>query len=61
MTKEQLAALPRISAEELLMAISVALSPSQEKQLLIAVEGAMSQEWWRGYHAGRAKLDGAPS
>lgn len=51
MTEEQLAALPRRTAGEILAAIPG--GPGYDDRVLLAVEGAMNLEWWRGYYAGK--------
>jgi len=51
MTKEQLEAIPRLDARQLLARIPA--SPGYDDRVLLAVEQAMNLEWWRGYHAAR--------
>jgi hypothetical protein len=53
MTREELAATPRKTAEEVIL--SVPLGPGTEQRTRVAVESAMNTEWWRGYRAAQAK------
>ena len=57
MTKEEIDAIPRKEARQLLAQIP--LGRGFDDRLLLAVEQAMSLEWWRGYHA--AHTDGERS
>jgi hypothetical protein len=49
MTKEEIHAIPRKEARQLLAQIP--LGRGFDDRLLLAVEQAMNLEWWRGYHA----------
>lgn len=49
MTKEQIDAIPRKKARELLA--SIPGGRGYDDRVLLAVEQAMNLEWWRGYHA----------
>lgn len=51
MTEEQLSQIKRRNAEEILAAIPA--GSVYERRLAAAIEAAMNEEWWRGYHAGR--------
>jgi hypothetical protein len=54
MTEEQLVVIKRRSAEEVLT--DVPGGPGYERRVEIAVETAMNENWWRGYHAGRRDI-----
>ena len=58
-TEEQLKQIPRLTAAELLA--SIPLGPGIEQRTALAVEAAMTQEWWRGYWAGRAAAETKPA
>lgn len=49
MTKEQIDAVPRVEARQLLARIP--MGRGYEDRILLAVEQAMNLEWWRGYRA----------
>lgn len=49
MTKEQLDAITRKEARQLLAEIPA--GPGYDDRVLLAVEQAMNLEFWRGYHA----------
>ncbi len=49
MTKEQIEAIPRKEARQLLA--SIPAGNGYDDRVLVAVEQAMNTEWWRGYHA----------
>lgn len=49
-TREQIAALPRRSAREIVALVAGGLG--YHERLTIAIEEAINQEWWRGYFAG---------
>jgi hypothetical protein len=51
MTLDELTAIPRKNAEEVL--IGVPGGQGYEQRVKVAVEVAMNIEWWRGYHAGQ--------
>ena len=53
MTKEQIDAIPRVEARQLLARIPA--GRGYDDRVLLAVEVAMNLEWWRGYHAPRAE------
>lgn len=50
MKKEQLDAIPRVEARQLLARIPA--GNGYDDRVLVAVEQAMNLEWWRGYYAG---------
>ncbi len=49
-TREMIEAVPRKTARELLAGIPAGLR--YDDRVLLAVEMAMNNEWWRGYFAG---------
>jgi hypothetical protein len=49
MTKEQIDAIPRKEARQILAQIPG--GPGYDDRVLLAVEQALNLEWWRGYHA----------
>lgn len=49
MTEDQIKAIPRRTAEQVLVAVPG--GPGYEHRVLLAVEIAMNEEWWRGYWA----------
>jgi hypothetical protein len=49
MTKEQLEAIPRVDARQLLARIPA--GQGYDDRVLVAVEQAMNLEWWRGFYA----------
>lgn len=49
MTKEQIDAIPRKEARQLLAEIPFGVG--YDDRILLAVEQALNLEWWRGYHA----------
>lgn len=51
MTKEQVDAIPRVEARQLLARIPA--GAGYDDRILLAVEQAMNLEWWRGYYAGK--------
>lgn len=51
MKRSDLDKIPRRSAEDVL--IGVPGGQGYEARVMLAVEAAMSEEWWRGYYAGR--------
>jgi hypothetical protein len=53
MTEEQLDKIKRRAADQVL--IDVPGGVGYEQRVLIAVEAAMNEEWWRGYYAGRKR------
>lgn len=52
MTKEQIDAIQRVEARQLLARIPA--GPGYDDRVLLAVEQAMNLEWWRGYHAAQS-------
>lgn len=51
MTEEQLAAIPRRTADEILTMIPG--GPGYDHRVRLAMEVAMIVEWWRGYYTGK--------
>ena len=51
MTKEQIDAIPRKEARQLLAQIPA--GQGYDDRVLLAVEQAMNLEWWRGFYAGK--------
>lgn len=49
MTKEELDAIPRKTAAQLL--VEIPGGPGYDGRMLLAIEQALNLEWWRGYHA----------
>lgn len=47
MTKEQIDAIPRVEARQLLARVPA--GHGYDDRVLLAVEQAMNMEWWRGY------------
>jgi hypothetical protein len=58
MTREQIDAIPRKEARELLA--SVPAGRNYDDRVLLAVEQALNLEWWRGYHAALNRRSAAP-
>lgn len=56
MTKEEIDAIPRKEARQLLA--SIPGGQGYDDRVLLAVEGAMNLEWWRGYHAALSQQQG---
>lgn len=54
MEKEQIDAIPRKEARELLA--SIPGGRGYDDRVLLAVEQAMNLEWWRGYYAALADM-----
>jgi hypothetical protein len=52
MTREQIAAIPRLTVDEMLAAIPA--GPGYHDRQLAALESALNVQWWRGYHSGHA-------
>jgi len=52
MLKEQIDAIPRVEARQLLARIPAG-DGRYDDRVLLAVEQAMNLEWWRGYYAAK--------
>jgi hypothetical protein len=55
MTKEEIDAIPRKEARQLLAQIP--MGRGYDDRVVLAVEQAMNLEWWRGYHAANSPAD----
>ena len=55
MEREQIDAIPRVGARQLLARVPA--GPGYDDRVLLAVEQAMNLEWWRGYHAGKREME----
>jgi hypothetical protein len=53
-TEDELAKIPRQSAQELSTAIPG--GPGYHHRLLVALESHANVEWWRGYYEGRKQV-----
>lgn len=51
MTEQELEKIKRKSAREWL--ISIPLGHGVDERQEVAIECAMNEEWWRGFHAGK--------
>lgn len=50
MTRDELAKIPRLTADQVLAGVPGGVG--YEHRVLLAVECAMNIEWWRGFYAG---------
>lgn len=58
MTREELSAIPRKTAREILA--SIPGGRGYDDRVMVAIECAMNTEWWRGFHAGTKDEHGRP-
>lgn len=58
MIPQFLAIVPRRTAEQIVA--SVPLGRGVEERIILAIEVAMNEEWWRGYYAGRGVIESSP-